>query len=38
MKKIDVAVVGLGVGFWYLDAYLKSKKIETFLYVILIKA
>ena len=28
MKKIDVAVVGLGVGFWHLDAYLKSKKIE----------
>ena len=28
MKKIDVAVIGLGVGFWHLNAYLKSKNIN----------
>ncbi len=28
MKKIDVAVVGLGVGFWHLRAYIKSKNIK----------
>ena len=28
MKKIDVAVVGLGVGYWHLQTYLKSRFIN----------